>query len=1243
MVTLTPPGTPPARHGRANVLLAVVTLFVLAAIWVTTLSRIAFERADMMAGERQRNGDLAIAHEEQVLRLLKSLDHVLLTARSDFTRTGQLPDLEGTLARAGIARAHVANMGFVDAQGEPRALLAPFPSASMAERDHFMGQRVVTTDALFVGRAVRSRLTGDWVLPMSRRIAAADGSFAGTVFISVNPNVFTAFYDKLDLAEGAVVTLLGLDGYTRVRRSGATLSYDNLIPAQQLVRDLSINPTGSTVTAPAFDPVSRFVSYRKLPEYPLVAVVASSVQAALAPFEQRRTSYLLGASFASVLTGLLAWALWRGRLRQEKLLALHQASEDRFRTLAELSADWYWETDAEHRFTLMSDGVRRGTPFVQDDYVGRRRWEQVGFEVDAEALAAHRKVLDRHEPFHDFESRRRDASGRLQYALVSGVPLFDAKGVFQGYRGVGHRVTERREAEAAERAAVEALRERERFAQATLDALMSHICVVDRAGRIIAINASWRAFGVESDSPLIGMPEGENYLDVCASAAAGHVPEAGHFLAGLRETLAGARMVFTLEYPCPGADGPRWFLVRATRFDIDGAVFVVVAHLDVTERRRAESELAASQARLAAIIDSAMDAIITVDDRFHVLVFNAAAAAMFRCDPKDAIGQPVSRFVPARFAGVHDSHMARFAGTGDTRRSMGRPGEVWGLRSDGTEFPLEASISRVQVNGQAFASVILRDITERVQATAALRESTEHYRLLFESSMDGVLLGTPDGAIESANAAACAMFGMTEAQLRAVGTAGIVDREGPRLAQMVQDSRSQGGRATGQIGAIRGDGSGFECELSYSVYTDDAGRARSHVVLRDVSDRVAAEAARRGLESQLREAQKMEAMGTLAGGVAHDFNNILAAILGNTALAQKESHVDVRLQRRLDEINRAGLRARGLVQQILTFSRRQPQVFLTQPLQPVVQETLQLLKSTLPAGVEIEQRLDAAPLKVHADAGQIGQVLLNLCTNAWYAMDGTRPGRIEIALERVVLDGDVTALAGGLSAGVYARLSVSDNGCGMDEATLARIYEPFFTTKPTGEGTGLGLAVVHGIVQAHHGAVSVSSRLGHGTRFDVHLPLVTVEDDAPADAGGRAPVTGPAEPALVGRGRHVAYIDDYEAMAFLITEVLQELGYRVSTFERADDGLAAVRANPNDFDIVVTDFNMPGRSGLDLARELHALRPSLAVVITTGFITEALQDGAKEAGVKLVLDKQNLVDELPGHIQRVLDGSVENA
>jgi two-component system cell cycle sensor histidine kinase/response regulator CckA len=400
--------------------------------------------------------------------------------------------------------------------------------------------------------------------------------------------------------------------------------------------------------------------------------------------------------------------------------------------------------------------------------------------------------------------------------------------------------------------------------------------------------------------------------------------------------------------------------------------------------------------------------------------------------------------------------------------------------------------------------------------------------------------------------------------------------------------------------------------------------------IRDISERREAERVRESLESQLRESQKMQAVGTLAGGIAHDFNNLLGAMLGNVQLAMEEAEGRPHLQQSLEEIRKAGHRARELVRQILAFGRRQPSARRPSALLPIIEESVLMLRASLPAQVAIDVHCAADVPLVLADAVQVEQVLLNLGVNAAYAMED-QPGRIEVSIEPVVIDAASVRVHGSLRPGRYARVSCSDTGCGMDAATLGRIFEPFFTTKPVGEGTGLGLSVAHGILSAHGGAIVAHSEPGRGSRFDLYFPAVEGAAAAPAPA-----LPGVAAKPVAGAGQHILYVDDEEGLVFLVKRMLERRGYRVSGFVDARSALEALRADPAGFDLVVTDQNMPGMSGLEVAREVRAIRPDLPVALASGYITEELKSQAPAAGVRELIFKEDVVEEFCEVVQRLV-------
>ncbi len=399
------------------------------------------------------------------------------------------------------------------------------------------------------------------------------------------------------------------------------------------------------------------------------------------------------------------------------------------------------------------------------------------------------------------------------------------------------------------------------------------------------------------------------------------------------------------------------------------------------------------------------------------------------------------------------------------------------------------------------------------------------------------------------------------------------------------------------------------------------------VLMIDTSERRAEEQARADRAHKRVQAQRMESLGTLASGIAHDFNNILGAILGHVGLLRQQLPAGSPLSESVEQIGIAGVRARDLVQGILAFSRETRAEFVWQPLRPLIEEGLRLFRATLTDQVSLDQSFTDEPLCATLNPSEVHQLVLNLCTNAWQALHG-KPGRIKVELSCLNVDTPRAMEVGELAPGRYAAMAVTDTGCGIASDTKERIFEPFFTTKPRGLGTGLGLHMVHSIVSAHGGAISVESRPGQGSTFRVCLPAGT--------QAGAARASTPVQVSPRGHGEHVAYVDDDEVVRLMVERLLQRAGFEVTTFTLPQAFLSAIENAAACFDLLITDYSMPMMDGLELARQARQSCPGMPVILSSGFVSDELRALAAEAGVVDILNKENTFEELAMLVVRAL-------
>ncbi|MCP4692715.1 MAG: response regulator [Desulfobacterales bacterium] len=511
-----------------------------------------------------------------------------------------------------------------------------------------------------------------------------------------------------------------------------------------------------------------------------------------------------------------------------------------------------------------------------------------------------------------------------------------------------------------------------------------------------------------------------------------------------------------------------------------------------------------------------------------------------------------------------------------------------------------------------------------VRAFESMRASEDRYRTLFERSSDAIfLVDARTGRYINANQAAERLTGLTLAEIETRSTRDVLPGETGRTFR----SAATLGRNIdlGEVEFSRPDG-------VKRVATLTAVPLRGELIVgfaHDITGRKRVEEEKENLRSLLTRAQKMEAIGTLAGGIAHDFNNILQAILGWAELALMGLERDAPVRCNLEAIHQSGRRARDLVAQILAFSHGEEQIRTRVSIHLILKETLKLLVPALPSTIEIRRRIDTRS-QIVGDPTRIHQIIMNLCANAYQAMSETG-GALEISLSRVEIEQD-SPVAGQLPPGPYIRLTVSDTGCGISPEDLNRIFDPYFTTKEKGKGTGLGLAVVHGIVKSHGGAVLVKSRVGSGSEFNVYFPA------APDDGDDYE------EPEMQPPGGHerILLVDDEPNIVVVETEMLERLGYTVTATNKPDDALALFAGDPRRFDLVILDMTMPRVTGVQLAAELKRMAPDVRIILCSGYSEMVATENIHALGLRGCLQKPVSVHELAEAVRDALDAGVEN-
>jgi len=770
------------------------------------------------------------------------------------------------------------------------------------------------------------------------------------------------------------------------------------------------------------------------------------------------------------------------------------------------------------------------------------------------------------------------------------------------------------------RKARNALRESEKNLKSFLDAIPESAFMMDLAGRVLTANkTAAERIDITPDDML-----NNSIYDLIPEEVGSHRK---HQVESIIETKK------KISFEDQRLN--RWiYNIIAPVLDKTGNVSrLTILGIDITDRKNSEQALAESREKYRLFVETANEGIWAMDADHRTTFVNRRMAEMLGYTKEEMLGRTVESFM---FDEDMSDHQAKM---GKRRQGQGSDYERRFRCKDGQEVWTRVSAAAIlDTTGQfAGSHALLTDITERKRMIDELRENEARFRGYFDLGLIGMAITSPKKGWVECNDCLCNMLGFSQEELLQKTWQELTHPE-----DVEADTDQFNLVIRGEIDAyrmpkrfVRKNGDVIFTELSVRAVRRSNGQVEHFVaMIQDITERKEAEAAKAHLEAQLQHAQKMEAIGSLAGGIAHDLNNILFPITGLSEMLIDDIPPDSLMLESIEQIHRSAKRGSDLVKQVLAFSRQSNPLKLPIRIQPIMKEAMNLSRATIPRKINITSQIDTNCGMVSADPTQIHQIMMNLITNAFHAVEEAG-GDIRIELKEADMsdiDPKILLPFPALPSGMYARITVSDTGIGIDQALISKIFEPYFTTKEQGRGTGLGLSVVHGIVKEYGGDIRVYSETGKGTVFHVYLPLL--EDTQDSDTTTVKKYPGGCEKILL--------VDDEEPIIHLEQMILEKLGYQVTTCTSSPEALDIFKNDPHRFDLVMSDRGMPRMTGDQLAGELLSIRPEIPIILCTGFSTENDEQNARAMGIKGFLLKPVATGDLAAMIRKVLDETAGN-
>jgi PAS domain S-box-containing protein len=925
----------------------------------------------------------------------------------------------------------------------------------------------------------------------------------------------------------------------------------------------------------------------------------SNVEVSITDSNGREHFLLVNIKRVSIISGTILYTCRDTTERKVVEKALQEAGLYN-RSLIEASLDPLATISTEGKITDVNAAAERVTGHSRRDLIGS---DFADYFTDPEKAKAAYQEAFKIGSVSDYELEIRHKDGHLTPVLYNGSVYQDAHGQIAGLFAAARDITPRKRTE-------EALSESEHKYRTLFEESFDGLFITSPQGRILDMNKKGvEMFGYDTKREVFRLDlERDVYV---------HPPDRKRILSMVNAQGSAEYEVVVKK------KGGEEMITHCSLSAVGDETGEITSYRgiirDITEQKQAEQRLRESEEQYRAVFDNAGIGIKVLGQDKRIVRVNPSLSAMLGYSEAEFLELTPLDLTYPDDREMTNQYLDAILGDGPDSLRL----EKRYIRKDGTVAWGDVSISSMRdTQGNRVAVLeVVADITERKESRIALQESEERMRRIIDSSPVGIRI-TQNGRHAYANRALAAMFSYNSQEeiLDLPAEALFAPESQTMYRQRVADKMA--GRTTRthyEASGINKHGKTIALE-SWGTEINYLGKKSWLEFVIDVSES-------KSLRAQLQQAQKLEAIGTLAGGVAHDFNNILGIIMGYAEIADFDLPIDSPLKQRIAEVLKATHRAKDLVKQILTFSRKQDQERRPLRVIPVIKEALKLLRSSLPTTIEMRQNIDLLESEdlVLGDPTQIHQVLMNLSTNAAHAMR-ERGGILGVSLTSVDFRflSDVKAVE--LRQGKYLKLTVEDTGHGMDRTTLERVFDPYFTTKGPGEGTGLGLAVVHGIVKSHNGAITVLSEPGEGATFHIYLPKLESEASPVKVASASIP-TG---------SERILLVDDEEVLVNAVKQMLEHLGYKVTRMKSSVETLALFRQQPEEFDLVITDYTMPGMTGTDLAKEIMDIRPDLPIILCTGFSEKISEDAVKNMGIRALLMKPIALRSLAETVHSVL-------